>query len=304
MDRKIIKIQNLLLAWLGTQKSPVRHEKLRDICNACVFSVKRVNESYSLYLYFYPLVRSGLVECGLSSGKTVWQLSPAMVFYSDSDQERSWIGINLTENLKNQINVDEIIEDKIEPNFEQLSVIVRWKTSLDEQGEGLPIVHNPSTTKLLKSFPVCNPGIFSSEKEGCNLADYKQIYSPTGKDRWLSRGVATPQPGLYRLSEKIYSSRVYFNERKHYELGKDVNDSFWAKVMHCIDNNLPVAHYSRNNKTLKFDIEPPFIIGRVLFLNQMFSKFTINSKTYDGVEKTHMQELKRIFCNKIIEGAD
>ncbi|WP_176012179.1 hypothetical protein [Victivallis sp. Marseille-Q1083] len=292
MANETLQIQNILLLWLAAQSEAVSHERLRDVCNATVLSVKKTRDNYSLYLYFYPLVRAGIVECGIVGRKTVWRLSPPMVFFEDSAGGRSWLGINLTESQK-----DRIPADLVEDDMEQLATVVRWNTSQAEQGEELPIVSSPSTSVLLKCFPVCTPDIFA-EEDYSNISVYTQIFSSKG---WRFLSSEDRPQGLYRLSEEVYSRQIYFRSGKTYRLGKDIDDKFWSKIMHCIDHEIPVAHYSKKDKELDFLIDPPFMLGRVLFQNQLFHRFDVNSRQYGNVEEEHLQELKRIFCDCISE---
>lgn len=292
----------MLLAWLACQTRPVKHEKIRDICNSCVFSVTGEKETHSLYRYFYPLVRAGFVECGTEKRQAIWQLAKPMVFYKDLEQERRWIGINLTEPQKNLIPSHfDLIEDESSLEFEQHSNVIRWVTPREYDGTGLPIIHNPSIIALLKCCPACSMKLFS-QKEHFDILKCRQIYSPQ-ENIWKS---IKPGPiisdGLYRVSEQIFSRRIYYHAGDTYSLGNEVNDSFWAKAQHCIDSNVPVARYDTKAQCVTFYIEPPFILSRILSINQMFEKFLVNSKKYYKITKPQIAELQRIFCTKINEG--
>lgn len=300
MDLAKLKIQNMILRWIATQASPVSHTKIRDICNSCSYSASRGEDSYTLYKYFYPLVRTGLVEI-CQSGKISWQLAPPSVFYKDTAEHRSWIGVNLTEAHKNLINAD-IVEDKPMDNFEQLSAIIRWESEKIDSGSGLPIVMNPCCESLLRYLPKCSINTFAEESPGRSLKEYKQIYSSL-RNTWKTMDIMSTQtPGLYRQSEKPFARRVYFDSRTIYSIRDNPDNDFWAKAMHCIDNSCKIATYYPQTKKLQFHIDPPFILGRVLLLNQMFSHFLINSRTYYDVSQKHYKELQRIFGNSIIEG--
>lgn len=294
-----IKIQNMILSWLAAQRNPVSHEKIRDICSCCVLSVTGAKDMHCLYRYFYPMVRAGFIECGIENRTTTWQLAKPMVFYQDNNSERFWIGINLTETQKDMIAFD-LQEDDNNSDFEQHYNVVRWTSPLEYTCTELPIISNAPVISLLKSFPSCKPEVFAKE-EYYDISKFKQIYSPYGGWECVSHDREL-HPGFYRLSDTPYSIRVYWHQWKTYLLGDVVNDSFWAKIQHCIDSNKSIAQYDEKNQTLHFYLEPPFILARILFLNQMFEKFRVNTQTYYNVTRSQLKELQRIFCSQIIRG--
>ena len=302
MNTPILQIQNLILEWFSTVDKCVSHSKVRDICNACAFAVTKEVDSYCLQKYFYPLVRAGFIECGIQNNVRVWQTASPAVFYKDINRERKWIGINLTEEQQNN-NIPGEIElfYNSDEKFEQHENVVRWTTGTDVGDFGLPVIANPPALSLLRSIPACTPNQFATP-QFADIFQYSYFYSPRGQVRWVTIPPGTPRKkGLYRQSEKIYSNRLYFHDDT-YKINNNLDAECWAKVQHCIDNGENIAEYNAKQQTIRFFIDPPILLSRILFLNQMFDRFYVNSREYFCIGKQEHAELNRIFHNRIIGG--
>lgn len=298
IDADKIKIQDIIIRWMGSQDKPIFHDRIKKVCN----SITTNKEKGVLYNYFYPLVRAGIVEVS-SSVKPAWQLAPPCAFFQDFNEKRRWIGINLTKDIKNCIKRSDIPKDEQSDQFDQLSAIVRWETNTEENGENLPVINNSPVLSLLRCFPICSPDNFAIKSPEININNYSQIYSQGMSWQAVVHGNHLVS-GLYKLSEETYARRVYFKDGMPYSIRANPDDDFWAKAMHCIDNSIPIAKYDCKSLTLKFNIDPPFLVGRVLLLNQMFTQFKINSRSYCNITRQYLKELQRIFCNSITESGE
>lgn len=296
----LIKIQNLILTWFAGQTEPVSQEKVRSLCQAIHLSVLDTEvPPYCLYSYFYPLVRAGFIECGIERNRTVWELSKPAVFFHDFEGERYWIGIHLTEDLKNAIEYD-LIEDDQTDQFEQHICTIRWISPISYEGKNLPVIHNPSILSILKAIPACSPDLFSQEKFD-DIHSCKQFFNPDNS-QWTDIGPKFGYPdGLYRKSNAVYSNRLYFHRGTTFSVGENVNDNFWSKAMSCIDHGHPTALYDGKLHRLEFLINPPIVLARLLFLSSMFLCFRVNTKTYFGITQEIFNELQRIFGQSIKE---
>lgn len=293
------RIQTLILGWLGMQTEATSYAKLRDVCNAgdrilSNYAPNAGERTYSLYEYFYPLARAGLVDCRIQRGREEWALTPPIVLFRDfPDGRRKWVGINLTDPLK----------EKIEVEVESRLGISRWETSSDVTGDGLPIVQNPSTLQLLKMFPVCRPEVFGT-KEYREITRYQERFSASQQ---TFRPVHGPiyKSGLYRVGN-VHSQRVYFTgDRETYTLNQDckVESDCWAKLRHCIDNDESIATYFRWEEEIQFKFDLPIMLARVLFIEQLFlDEFPdVNSRVYRGITPECFEQLNRIFENNLEE---
>lgn len=301
MKSEAYQIQKLILKWMALQTVPVKAEKVRDICNVCAFSVKKEKISHPYYQYFLPLLNSGIIECVVYKRKAAYLFSPPKVFFSDIDNHRYWIGINLSSSLQQQIPAEfEFLEnapaDILEDN------IIRWISPQTYNGENLPIVKNPAVPKLLQFLPECTPTFFAQE-EYHNIADFKQIYVSAGDTRWKNVKNTIPENGLYRQSDQVYSQRIYFCDGKTYTLDKNNPDAdTWAKIMHHLDHGDPIGTYKQG--TIKFRENLPIVLARILMINQMFHtfhNFDINFREYLHITPDVLKQLQRIFKNKITE---
>lgn len=301
MDLETYKIQKLILRWMSLQTIPVKAEKIRDVCNVCAFSVKKEKTSHAYYRYFLPLLNSGIIEGVIHKRKVAYLFSPPKVFFSDIDNQRYWIGINLSSTLQQQIPTDfEFQEDAPVDVLED--IFIRWVSPKTYNGNGLPIVNNPPATKILQIFPECTPSFFAKE-EYHNIADFKQIYVSAGDTRWKNVKSTIPENGLYRQSDQVYSQRIYFCDGQTYTLDKNNPDAdSWAKIMHHLDHGNQIGTYKQG--TVKFRENLPIVLARVLMINQMFHMFhdfDINFREYRNINPDILRQLQRIFKNKITE---
>lgn len=301
METETYKIQKLILNWMALQTDPVKTEKIRDICNACAFSATKEKISHAYYRYFLPLLNSGIIECVILKRKIAYLFSPPKVFYSDFDNKRYWIGINLSQSLLNKIPEDfESLEDAPADMLDEN--VVRWISPLTYHGEGLPVVKNPSVIKLLQFFPECTPSFFARE-EYYNIADFKQIYVSSGKTRWKNVKNTIPENGLYRQSDQVYSPRIYFCDGRTYSIDKNNPEAnSWAKIMHHLDHDNSIGIYKQG--TIKFRENLPIVLARILVINQMFHMFhdfDINCGEYYHITPDILKQLQRIFKNQITE---
>lgn len=292
------EIQELILGWLGMQTEATSYAKLRDVCNAgdrilSNYAPREPGErTYSLYEYFYPLARAGLVDCRIQRGREEWALTPPIVLFRDfPDGRRKWVGINLTNVLKKEIEVG------------SRWGISRWTTKSNATGDGLPIVQNPSTLQLLKMFPVCRPEIFGSLVTVVDRDAYKFKFSTRNKEFISSTDFRNNRPGLYRVGD-IYSNRTYLDGKGNtYALNQDckVESDCWAKLRHCIDNKKSIATYSCGKKQISFWFDLPIMLARVLFIEQLFlDEFPdVNSREYQGITPECFEQLNRIFENNL-----
>ena len=289
---KITDIQKLILNALAIQKLPVKGGKLKELCENCEFSVRKENEKYPVYKYFHPLVRAGLVECILSEGEVCWQLAPPAVFYQDNGDERHWIGINLTD-----ADLD-IIPPELPLNDLCGDYVLCWKTDLKYDGHKLPIKKNPSPLLLLKAHPACTPELFAKKDESVIFSEFKKFYNPKNKkfEDIQNQNIIN---GFYQKNQE-YSDVLYFHNPKCYKLSQSPDSRNWARIMHCIDNNTSIADFYESRQEIQFLQNLPFIIARILFLNQMFIDFNINNfGRYSNIPPEMYQELNRIFNGKV-----
>ena len=295
------EIQKLILNWLALQAEPVKMDKIRDVCNVCAFSVKKENVAHSYYRYFLPLLNHGIVECQTYKRGIGYLFAPARVFYADFDNQRHWLGINLSSTLRQQIPSEfEFVENETTDMLGDY--IVMWVSPTTYAGNGLPVVKNPSPIKLLQFFPECTPSFFARE-DNCNIADFKQIYTRGGDTRWkdISQTSITHN-GLYRQSDQVYSQRIYLYNGRTYSWDKNNPDAdAWAKIMHHLDHDSTIGTYDSKNGTIKFRENLPIVLARILVINQMFTHFNINSKDYHQITPAIFKQLQRIFKNKITE---
>jgi hypothetical protein len=200
------------------------------------------------------------------------------------------------------INAENVIENECDETNELLNAVCRWETSLEEKGIELPIVENPTALSLLKLFPICTPTTLAEYEPGIDISRYKFKYNSSKNNHWHNIENIMRTPGLYRLGEEVYSSRAYYSEGKTYRIAsmdRNPNNNYWALARTWIDEDKALAVYFPKEEKITFRIDLPFLLARVLLINQMFDRFTINSKTYFNVKTKHIYELQRIFCNKI-----
>lgn len=294
------KVWELILSWLGTQGRLVSHEKMRAICN----TGKRIAEgvpapqnqeggdikkfSYALYEYLYPLVRAGIVELKTEDSKIFWGLAPACVFFRDDGGKRFWTGINLSDAQKGSIQGTMC--------FDYLN-ISEWITGTDITEDGLPVVKNPSTLALLRLFKPCKPEVFGVRDPGINWEKYSEVFI-YGKGWQQAR--FRERAGLYRV-KGLYSNRAYRDKSGiGYRINRFPENNFWAKLRANMDNGKDVATYNSREQKLVFWQDLPFLLARVLFLEQLSrGVFPKMNGTYYGISQEHIRELNRIFEGKI-----
>ena len=298
---ELVRIQNLILQFLGAQREFVREEKLRDVCKAAEFAVTGELHEYALHRLLLPLVRAGMVEYGLINYKRHWQLAKPQCFSRMFPDGRHWIGINLTGELKRKIALQFEIISPDERNEQPYNVIC-WVTPESCNMAGFPSIQNPPVENLLQIFPACSPDVFANY-EAVLLPASTQIYVPGDSKPWQQISENTAHvDGLYRAGGQVYSPRWYLRHNRSYRLDSYNPDSpFWARAMHWIDHGRPIATYDSRQQQLSFHLAPPIMIGRLLFFNEFFSHFQINSIRYFEVNQKIFQELQRIFHHNIQE---
>ena len=295
MDARLLQIQNLIIKWFYLQKSPVKDRRVQEICNAAYRELYPDSDTKGvIYKCFYPLVRAGYIECGLESDGIIWHLSKPMALYKDYENVRHWFGINLTCDQKNQIEAD-ITEDPFD-NKELHSNVIYWETTEWIPPKGFPIVNNPSPQKVLRLIPKCSPEVFAKEANH-NISRFKYFFKPYSG--WIERKTHLSPNGYYKMSEEVYSPRVYFRNGKTYNVNKDFISNEWVNTMSFIDSGLPLACYQKDGKTIDFFSNIPIVLSRVLFYNGMFSCFNVNSKRFYNVGTDILLELNRILRNSI-----
>ena len=298
---ELVRIQNLILQFLGAQREFVREEKLRDVCKAAEFAVTGELHEYALHRLLLPLVRAGMVEYGLINYKRHWQLAKPQCFSRMFPDGRHWIGINLTGELKRKIALQFEIISPDERNEQPCNVIC-WVTPESCNMAGFPCIQNPPVENLVQIFPACSPDVFANY-EAVLLPASTQIYVPGDSKPWQQISENTAHvDGLYRAGGQVYSPRWYLRHNRSYRLDSyNPDSSFWARAMHWIDHGRPIATYDSRQQQLSFHLAPPIMIGRLLFFNELFSHFQINSIRYFEVNQKIFQELQRIFHHNIQE---
>ena len=298
---ELVRIQNLILQFLSAQRDFVREEKLRDVCKAAEFAVTGELHEYALHRLLLPLVRAGMVEYGLINYKRHWQLAKPQCFSRMFPDGRHWIGINLTGELKRKIALQFEIISPDEGNEQPCNVIC-WVTPESCNMAGFTCIQNPPVENLLQIFPACSPDVFANY-EAVLLPASTQIYVPGDSKPWQQISENTAHvDGLYRAGGQVYSPRWYLRHNRSYRLDSYNPDSpFWARAMHWIDHGRPIATYDSRQQQLSFHLAPPIMIGRLLFFNELFSHFQINSIRYFEVNQKIFQELQRIFHHNIQE---
>ena len=254
------------------------------------------------YREFLPVVRAGLVECVVRESNYRWTFSKSSVFYKDTADGRKWIGFNLDRNMLAKIPKDSIL-NREDPLFDY---VVTWKTPPSDKGEGLPIKCNPSPRALLSGvYPrSCSVDFFAKKSDSKSANSYRYIYNPCDWDFRERKEDAGSVNGLYRLNEKKYSSRVYYEGGETYDLNRDPDSEAWARIMHCIDKGISVMDYKEAEQELTFLQPIPILLGRILFINQMFSDMScpeIPWKIYKHVPKDLYDKLSHILSksNKV-----
>ena len=287
-------IQKLILDALAIH-SPVNENRLKSICDNCAFSVCREKIPYSVYSCFYPLVRAGLAECFIKDEQLFWTLVPAAVFYQDRDDIRSWLGINMSDDDRDQIPEEFECDD--------CDYVFFWKSDFSYTGEKLPIVKNPSALQLLKALPAYSVSYFKEEILG-KITSFSPIYDPSN-NQFVTIESSQRTNGFYKLTQEVYAPRLYHKNGKCYRLDKNNPDSEnIAKVLHCIDNGIELGLYDREKSEIQFKrfLPIPFIISRILFLNQMFVEFEVNNDNrFVNITPEIYKELYRIFGERLLK---
>lgn len=313
---KDLQVQKMILDGFAVKGKPLNSNQVRDLCKTCAFAVnKKPDEKSWVYRYFHPLVRAGLLEC-MHSGDIQWTFSSPAVYYKDMPSDpnnpdkiiRRWIGFNLPRDQDlyyYQIPSDyDLVNDEDDLLYDY---IVKWETPISYEGTGLPIKKNPSTGKLLQSIPCCSPVFFGEKSFLTDIASFSKVYNPGEWEFESSNG--DKRNGFYRKNEQAYSSRIYYRDGLIYELNLNPDSEQWAKMMHCVDNGLTIAEYNTTDKTITFKQPLPFLLGRILFFNQMFSncgsdnwsrtKLSSDRKYYNVFPEL-VKEFTRIFGKKSI----
>ncbi len=295
MDAKLHQIQNLIIKWFYLQKSPVKDRRVREICKGAYRELyPDRNTNGVMYECFYPLVRAGYIECGLESDEIKWCLSKPMALYTDYDNIRHWFGINLTCDQKDKIETD-VTEDPSD-NMELHTNVIYWETTDWIPPLDFPIVNNPSPQKVLKLIPKCSPELFAKEANH-NISRFKYFFKPFSG--WTERNTPLSPNGYYKMSEEVYSPRIYFRNGKTYNVNKDLTSNDWAMAMSFIDSGTPIACYQKDYKTIEFFSNVPIVLSRILFYNGIFSCLKVNSRRFYNVRTDILLELNRIFRNSI-----
>lgn len=298
LDALIVKSQ-------GRQVSGLKDKLVREICK----SFSRENSIRVYYNHFLPLVRAGLIECAqteegrLQSWDTLcWMFSKPAVFFKDTTEKRQWIGLNLTEEMIDKITQEYTLLNDEDDLYSYYSYIITWETPLTYKGDGLPVRYTPSPETLLKGvYPnPCSTDYFASEDKYPHPDNCLFIYNPAQWDDYKFAG-SDKKDGLYRQSSEPFSRRIYYRHGNTYSLKPAPDSESWARIMHCIDNNLSVVEYDQAQKTLTFRQPVPILLGRILFTNQMFSDMKnpeIPGQEYRCVSLAIFKELLRIFSNR------
>ena len=322
-SEKHLPVQKMILDGFAAKGKPLNSNQVRDLCQTCAFAINKNSDERSwVYRYFHPLVRAGLLECmhkkgdnALQSKKTIqWTFSSPTVFYKDvaSDPNnpgtivRRWIGFNLPQDMYYYQIPSEytLLNDEDDLLYDY---IVKWETPLSYKGNGLPVKCNPSTCELLHRIPSCSPVYFGQKSFLTDIASFSQVYSPRKWDFETSNG--SKHNGFYRKNEQAYSSRIYYRNGLIYELNPNPDSEQWAKMMHCADNGCYIAEYNAKEETITFNQPLPFLLGRILFFNQMFSNCGFDNwnrtelssdRKYYEITPELVKELKRVFGNKSI----
>lgn len=291
----ILKQQELLFNWIGHHNC----RRLIDISKACKELAENVNcsDKYSLYLFFYPLVRLGLLEY---QGNDVYGLArPVIIFYQSN---WSATGINLPPDLLG------IITEEFHQVSRDSFGIIRFTGSVFKvekfcEAHGISL-NNLRVDEILERLPSIEDIVHQFEKVNKPANGW---HYDLKKREWILLRLYE-NVGVYRTGEEPYAAKIFLDHDANvYSIPSQKNNPDALNIALCYQAALEGINYLSYNgeehSLVVSRMQLPILLDRILripsFTEPLIPNTAYDYNVYKHISRNSFDQLKRIlFINR------